>query len=708
MTGQTEEQSRPMVLVVDDDPTARALSRTALTQGGFEVAEAEDGVRALEVFQQLYPDIVLLDVLMPRMDGFEACSALRALPGGEHVPVIIATGLDDVESIARAYQAGATDFITKPVNWAILCHRVRYVLRASRIAAALRESEARYARAERGASDGLWDWDIAANRIYFSPRWMAMLGHEERGCTGTPEDWLSRVHPDDAPRVRVALTAYIQEHSAQFESEYRIRHQDGGYRWVLCRGLVTPGASGKPAWMAGSQADITRRKAAEEQLLHDAFHDVLTGLPNRALFLDRLERSIKGMRRLPGYMFAVIFLDLDRFKVINDSLGHLAGDQLLIAMSRRLTSCLRANDTVARLGGDEFTVLFEDVKDIAMVTRGVERIQQTLSEPLVLAGHELTVTASIGIALSTQGYERAEDVLRDADIALYRAKAQGRARHELFDTAMHARAVALWQLETDLRVALQRQELRLHYQPIAQLHSGAIIGFEALLRWQHPQRGLLVPGDFLSVAEDTGLIVPIGHWVLHEACRQMRAWQQRWSALCSAFISVNLSSKELRQVDLFSQIDQILQQTGLPAASLHIELTETVLIENTERATDLIKGLGQHGVRLAIDDFGTGYSSLSYLHRFPIETLKIDRSFVSRLGPDPSSREMVKTIITLARNMGMTVVAEGHETVEQAEALKELQCECVQGNFFARPMEGEAIAELMDRSASVPDAAKSG
>jgi len=437
------------------------------------------------------------------------------------------------------------------------------------------------------------------------------------------------------------------------------------------------------------------RRRAEEQLRHDALHDALTGLPNRSLFMSHLGRSFDRAKRHKDYLFAVLFLDLDRFKVINDSLGHLMGDELLISVSRRLSACLRSIDTVARLGGDEFAILLDGLTGVMEATEVAERIQQALTHPVMLGVSEVRVSASIGIALSTTGYDLPSDVLRDADLALYRAKAKGNACHEVYDQTMHTKAVTLLQLETDLRRALKQEELLLHYQPIVSLATGQITAFEALARWHHPRRGLISPADFIPVAEDTGLIMPLGQWALRTACSQMRAWRERFPAQPHLSVCVNLSAKQFTRPDLVEQIAQILRETGLEPSALGLEITETVIMEQAERATAMLKELRALNIPLHLDDFGTGYSSLSYLHRFPIDILKIDRSFVSRIGDSGQHSEIVRAIVSLAHNLKIEVIAEGVETAEQLALLKTLQCDYGQGHYFSKPVEAHAVAEML-------------
>lgn len=441
--------------------------------------------------------------------------------------------------------------------------------------------------------------------------------------------------------------------------------------------------------------DVTERKQAEEQLLYNAFHDSLTGLPNRALFMERLGYVVESAKRHKAQLFAVLFIDLDRFKIINDSLGHTFGDQLLIGIASRLKACLRPTDTIARLGGDEFTILLEDIKDISDAVHIADRIQAQLKRHFDLGGQEVFTTASIGIALSARNYEQPEALLRDADIAMYRAKALGKARFEIFNLDMHTRAVAMLQLETDLRLAIEREEFQVYYQPIVSLKTGIITGFEALVRWQHPERGLIAPAEFIPLAEETGLIVPLGYWVLRQACHQIKLWQTQYPSSPPLTVSVNISGKQFSEPDLIPQIRQILQDTKLNPQSLRLEITESVLIENTESVVSILSQLKAMNIQLYMDDFGTGYSSLSYLHRFPIDTLKIDRSFISTMDIESKNLKIVQTIIMLAHNLDMDVIAEGIETEAQQAKLKNLGCEYGQGYFFSKPLAAVAAEVLI-------------
>ena len=558
----------------------------------------------------------------------------------------------------------------------------------------LNASEERCAMLLRGASDGLWEWDLETNEMHFCAGWKAMLGCAEKDLNNRPDEWFRRVHPEDIERVQSDIMSHLLGLTPQFQSEHRVRREDGNYRWMLSRGLAVMDSNRHVYRMTGSLTDVTDQKHAEKKLLHNAFHDALTGLPNRVLFMERLTHALTKVKEGEGYTFGVLFLDLDRFKVVNDSLGHQIGDQLLIATARRLESCLRPGDIVARLGGDEFAIILEHVKHVSDAVQAAERIRERLAAPFNLSGHEVFISASIGIALNQTASEAPDELLRNADTAMYRAKDQGRGCFELFDKGMHARNAALSQLETGLRRALAHNEFRVHYQPIISLESWRISGFEALVRWEHPEHGYVSPLKFIPVAEETGLIIKIGEWVLREACQQLKVWQEHFPSDPPLSMSVNLSGKQLSQPDLIDRISQILTETGIEASTLKIEITESAIIENIDDAAMTLRRIKALGIRLSLDDFGTGYSSLSYLHRFPIDTLKIDRSFVSRINL-PKNTEIVKTILALAGNLGMDVVAEGVETREQILQLTGMNCEYVQGYLLSKPIDGRAMRELI-------------
>ncbi|MET0647191.1 MAG: EAL domain-containing protein [Pyrinomonadaceae bacterium] len=564
---------------------------------------------------------------------------------------------------------------------------------------ALRESEERFRSAFDNATIGMGVVALDGRWLQVNRSLCEIVGYDERELL---ESEVRRVtHREDLVTLEEQMQRFTAGSISSHQAELRYCHKSGKEVWAhLGMSLVRDGES-QPLHLIFQIQDITDRKRAEEQLLHDAFHDALTGLPNRALFMDHVKMAIQRSRRSGDRLFAALFLDLDRFKIINDSLGHMVGDQLLVGIAHRLEACLRPGDTVARLGGDEFTILLEDLASTDDAIEVARRVQEAVTQPFNIGGHEVFTTASIGIALSNTGYERAEDLLRDADTAMYRAKMEGKKRHVVFDKAMHDRAMELLQTETDLRRALTRQEFFLNYQPIVSLETGRVLSFEALVRWRHPERGIVGPCDFIPVAEETGLIVPLGLWVLNEACRQMREWQRLGLADESVTMSVNLSGRQFSQADLIDQIASALRESGLKAANLKLEITESMVMENFDTAIDMLTQLRTLGVGLSIDDFGTGYSSLSYLHRFPIDTLKIDRSFVTQMTDNSENAEIVRTIVTLARSLDMAVVAEGVETADQLRQLGELGCDYGQGYLFSRPVgAGQAAALLTDEQFS--------
>ena len=572
---------------------------------------------------------------------------------------------------------------------------VRDITERKRAEAELRASEERYMLAAQGANDGLWDWNLLDDHIYYSPRWKAILGYQDDEIDSRPADWLDRVHPDDLVQLRMELSAHLKGQAKHFQNEHRIRHKDGTYRWVLTRGLAVKNDSGIAYRISGSQTDITDRKRVEERLIYDAFHDALTGLPNRALFLDRLSQAIERSNRQDDYAFGVLFLDLDQFKVVNDSLGHSTGDELLISTAKLLESCIRSVDTVARFGGDEFVILLDNLDDLPEATQVAERIQTALRSPIILEDKSLYISTSIGIVFSKRGYERPEDVLRDADIAMYQAKSQGKSRFILFTPQMLKGAVARLELENDLRRACEQGEFQLYYQPIMTLAENKIAGFEALLRWQHPKQGFIAPADFIPVAEETGLILPIGRWVLREACRQMRDWEASFMISPEFYVSVNISAKQLVDPSFTSQVLQTLHESGLPAQRLCLEITESILMENNGVCEVTIQELREHGIRVFIDDFGTGYSSLSYIQRFPVKTIKIDRSFIDQIDHKGNNSELLASILRFALDLELEAIAEGVETSQQLAQLKSLLCNYGQGYYISKPLDAQAAEALL-------------
>lgn len=578
-------------------------------------------------------------------------------------------------------------------------------MQLQRIRRRLAERDQLFQAITENAADMIAVVDGAGNRIYNSPAYERILGYSADELRSTSS--IEQIHPDDRPRVAEAAQK-ARSTGAGERLEYRIRHRDGSWRILESTASPVRNAKGEIEKLVIVNRDITDRKRAEQMLAHNAFHDGLTNLPNRALFLDRLQRALALCKRHPDYIFAVLFIDIDEFKVFNDSLGHSVGDELLVQIGQRLTSSLREidtvalphagdiskDDTLARLGGDEYSVLLEDIRNPSDAIRVAERLQQRLSAPFVVRGYDIVIAASMGIALSNPQCVRAEDLLRDANIAMYRAKRTGKARCEVFDTAMHAGAVRRLELETELRKALELGEFRTYYQPIISLQTGRITGFEALTRWQRADR-LLAPAEFISVADETGLIIPMNRLLLRQACQQLRAWHNQFPGPDPLTMSVNVTAKEFAHPDLAKGIQQILQETGIDPCVVQLEITETIAMGDSEKAGWVLAQLKSLGVRLSVDDFGTGYSSLSRLQQFPVDSLKVDRAFVSQMDADTEVRKIVQVIIMLAQTLGLTTVAEGAETEAQVNQLKELGCGYAQGYFFSQPLDPAAMSDLL-------------
>ena len=685
------------VLLVEDSPAQAELMQDLLAEikdpryQTTHVTRNGDGVN--ELLRRRF-DVILLDLTLPDSEG--AAGVERIRHAAHATPIIVLTNIENEEMALACVRDGAQDYLLKrEVQPGLLNRAIRYARERARADQALRESEERYAVAVAGANDGLWDWDLLNDRVYFSPRWKSILGYDSGELSESIDEWFGRIHEDDQNGFRSALKAHLDGKTEHFEHEHRLRTKTGPELWVLCRALAVRDADGVATRIAGSLSDVSRRKEAEAQLIHDALHDALTALPNRTLFLDRLDLALKRFARNEQQLFAVLFFDLDRFKTVNDSLGHTVGDDLLVQVARRIEKCLRPGDTLARLGGDEFAILVNDVAETVHVTHVAERVHELLKEVFVVHGQEVYTSASVGIALSSHDYERPEEVIRDADLAMYRAKTSGSAKYEVFDSAMHESAMALHRLETDLRRAVDRNEFIVHYQPIVSLESGRILGFEALLRWQHPQWGLVSPDYFIDVAEDTGLIVPIGWWVLRESCRQTKLWQELFPTDPALSISVNISGKLTVQPEMAATMYSILEETQLAPTSLKLEVTESAMISHAGDSLTALRDLRAMGVQLHVDDFGTGYSSLSYLQRFAYDSLKIDRSFVSSIDAQREDSAIVKAIIALGHSLGMKVIAEGVETAAQLETLQNMRCPEAQGFWFSKPLDHAAIGELL-------------
>jgi diguanylate cyclase (GGDEF)-like protein len=586
------------ILIVDDTPNNLRFLSTTLTEQGYKVRSVMDGSMALTVAQAAQPDLILLDIMMPNIDGYEVCQHLKANEQTCDIPVIFLSALDEVLDKVKAFTVGGVDYITKPFQLEEVLARIQTHL-----------------------------------SLRFAQKEINQLNTE--------------------------LEMRVRQRTAQLEME------------------------------------IAERLQAQEKLLHLALHDVLTGLPNRVWFMKRLEQLLRQVQQNPTFHYAVLFLDCDRFQSVNDSLGHLVGDQLLVSISRRIELCLSPGTTLARLGGDEFTILLKDIQSVSDATQIAQNIHKELAPPFQLGQYQVFTNVSIGIVFGTEVYEHPEHILRDADTAMYRAKANGKACYQVFEPTMHHRALSNMQLESDLRQALSKDEFLAFYQPIISLATNKIVGFEALARWQHPRQGMISPANFIPIAEETGLIMEIDFHIMRQACIQLKAWQVQELVPISFTISVNLSVKHFMSFDLLKKIDQILQETGVDGKNLRLEITESDIMGNPEFATKIIEQLQNRHIQLSIDDFGTGYSSLSYLHRLPIDRLKIDRSFVMRIGANGENTEIIQAIIALAHSLDMGTTAEGVETPEQLKQVKALNCEFGQGFLFSRPLDAEATKDLL-------------
>jgi diguanylate cyclase (GGDEF)-like protein/PAS domain S-box-containing protein len=568
--------------------------------------------------------------------------------------------------------------------------QLRDQLQQTRAAEQLRA--ARFELAARGSEDALWQWDIGRQQLQLSPRW-----HQITQQSAAQTDLLAHLHPADEADARAQLEAHLRGESERYEHAHRIRRADGSWRWVLLRGMATRDARGTPERMAGLLTDISAHKESEEQLRHHAFHDALTGLPNRALFMDRVQHAVARARRAPASSFAVLMLDLDRFKNVNDSLGHAAGDRLLERVAERIGACVRDGDTVARLGGDEFAVLLEELASEHEAERVAEQIQRSLSAPIPLDGHDLISSASIGVVLARDDAFDALSLLRRADQAMYAAKKQGRGRQVMFEPGAHAHSSLRLTLETSLRAALAEGQLRVYFQPIVNVASGEATGFEALVRWPHPKLGLISPAELVPVAEESGAIVQLGDFVLHEALRALHRLEAAFRPSAPFTMAVNLSARELARDDLASRVERALATAGVAPSCLVLEVKESALMGDADAGQHAFRRLRALGVRVHMDDFGTGYSSLSYLHKFPVDALKIDGSFTTHLHDSTGAEEIVRTVITIARDLHLGVIAECVENREQLQRLRELGCQEAQGFLFGAPLPLEALEALLRR-----------
>jgi PAS domain S-box-containing protein/diguanylate cyclase (GGDEF)-like protein len=670
-----------MLVVEDERIVSMDLQRRLKSMGYEVVGSAVSGEEAIQKAGFLHPDMVLMDIMLDgQLDGIQAAEIIRKQC---NIPVIYLTAYADSSTLERAKITEPFGYILKPFEERELHGHIEIALYKHRMEKKLKDSEERYVLATMGANDGLWDWDLDTQTIYFSPRWKSMLGYSEGEITQDPNEWFSRLHPEDRPRVEQQIASHMKGEVGHFESEYRILCKDGTYRWALTRGLALLDSEGKAHRMAGSQTDITERKV----------YDPLTGLPNRLLFSDRIQTSLDRARSRDISRFAVLSLKVSDFRDVAAGV-HGNRDELFVQVAQRIQGTLRRGDTLAHLGEETLGILLPEIRNPADASAMAGQILKAMTQPFHVEGHRVYFQVCIGMALSG-GYLIAEDVLRDADTAMNRASTTGgRSQIELFDEKMRIHVAARVRKEADLRRAIEAEEFQVYYQPIISLDSGLISGFEALVRWPH-RDGLRLPGDFIPLAEETGLIIPIERFVLRSAVKQMREWEAHIQPGARITLSVNLSPQHYLQPDLVAEIKRILNTTGFDPHLLKLEITESALMHDTEAVSNTLAQLDELNIKLAMDDFGTGYSSLSALHQFPIKTLKIDRRFVSNLGRRSDSRKIVQAIVSLGRNLGMDVTAEGVENARQIVELQAFDCSHAQGYLFSRPITREAAGILL-------------
>ena len=707
---------RPQVLLVDDDEVTLMLTAEALRERGFEITEANSGERTLAMLADWTPDIIVLDAMMPGLDGFDTCRELRASPGFENMPVLMLTGLDDEASITRAYQVGATDFFVKCTQWSLLSGRLRYLLRSSRTRQELERSKSKLARAQDLARMGSFDWRQAGAHHSLPAGGGLQLAPEALRVFGFgPQDTVSlrrlvRMVPMPERRGLTRVLSEVQLQSTVLAIDVPVNLPDGRSRIVHIEAEPEFNEHGHSVGYTGIVQDVTDRRVAEDRIRHLANFDALTGLPNRRQLIWRTERALDQARRL-GHLVALLLIDLDRFKVINDTLGHAAGDELLVEVARRLRSCVRHSEqvmdaalesaglrshrsleAVGRLGGDEFVALLPEVIDESDAERVSVRILEAMREPILVAGQECFVTASVGIAMFPRDGTSVVDLMRNSDVAMYSVKNAGRNDSAIYSPMLAGRGREKLELESALHKAIERNELVLHYQPKIDVRAARMVGAEALMRWQ---RGavLVPPGDFIPLAEETGLIVPLSEWALKEAARQAKVWQVNFGFADS--IAVNLPNRMFERSDLVEHIHQCVSMYGVPHRAIQLEITETGLMKDLQNVIPSLHRLTEIGVEISIDDFGTGYSSLAYLTTLPISELKIDRSFVRDLGITPQSSAVVTAIIALARSLGLRVIAEGVENLRQMEVLHRLGCGVMQGFLFSRALPPDELEQWL-------------
>ena len=707
-TSQAEKQ--PLVLIVDDDLSLRIAMRAALHKSGFEVLEAEDGPKAIAIFAEKHPELVLLDVVMPKMSGYETCSALRQLPGGKYTQILMVTGLDDTESIDYSFKAGADGFVAKPINWSVLGHRCKYMVRAGSAFRQLDQSRKRLAKTQEIARLGHWEIDLATNEFSCSTEAAILMGRAAEVQPANLKEFLASVCQDEQNDTEEVIEAALAARKS-FSVDYCIVNADGEIRYIQNHGEVLYNDQGEPATLLGAVQDISVLKAAEEEIRSLAFYDNLTGLANRMLFKDRLNFEIQQASR-SGQKFALLYLDLDQFKLINDTFGHHVGDKLLTEVAGLLKTCLRSSDItsrmddesvnplIARLGGDEFTVILTDIKEVDNAAYVARRIIKKVARPYNLDGHKIHSSVSIGISLYPFDSTDAIELLKYADTAMYQAKRNGRNNYQFYKSSYNFAAVERFILERDLAKAIAEDELIIYYQPKVNTKSRNIVGAEALIRWQHPQRGLIPPNVFIPIAEESGFIVELTRFVVRTASRQWRLWQDE--GLQPGLLSVNLSAHRFAQQDIIAILREGLGESA-DRADLEVEITENVLMQDLDSTKKILNKVRDMGIRIALDDFGTGYSSLNYLVAYPVNTVKIDRSFVQGCKQERKKGVVISSIVELTRRLDMKCVAEGVETEEELALVRDLGVEEIQGFYFSKPLPADQYVALLRQEGPFQD-----